>query len=185
MHRLGTHAAVIFLAVLGVLLTACDSDASEGTPSDEPTSEATREILTGGPALEAPPGTNVSSGGATVEMGIGTYCWTSLCVDKIGPITKGTLTVSRGARISVAVPSGTPPLREVNIQAFPAGNSQDVGNGETAWQPDFDRATELPSSRNGQAVEFGSDLAPGKYVLIAAMYFERGDVIYSAVLEVR
>jgi hypothetical protein len=118
-------------------------------------------------------------------MGIGSYCWTSLCIDKIGPITRGRLDVTRGGSVIVRVPASTPALRSVNVTAFPAGASQDVGNGETAWRPDFDRGVEPAHSLTGQNVEVQAQLDPGSYVLVVSMFFERGDVQYAVVLDVR
>jgi hypothetical protein len=118
-------------------------------------------------------------------MGTGTYCWTTMCVDKIGPITRARLDLQRGIRIVVAIPAGTPPLREASVSAFPAGASQAVGNGETAWQPEFDRATELAATRTGADLEVTVDLPPGSYVLVVGMFFNPGDVQYAVVLDVR
>jgi hypothetical protein len=118
-------------------------------------------------------------------MGIGTYCWGRVCVDKIGPITKGTLAVDRRDRVVVAVPPGTPPLREVSVTAFLAGQSQKLDNGDTAWQPDFAKSIELPTAELGQRVEFVADLQPGSYVVSVGMRFEPGDVQYSVVLDVK
>jgi hypothetical protein len=135
--------------------------------------------------MDTPPGTTVSAGGRTVEMGVGSYCWTAMCVDKVGPITKGSLPVSHGDRVVVAIPGGAPPLTNVNVIAFPAGRSSDLGNGETAWEPLFDRGSELPSTRRAATIEFSAGVAPGSYVLVAAMFFEGRDVQYGVVLEVR
>ena len=175
--------AMLFGAVaLGYVLTACDSDSGQDSPA---TVAATPEVTPASPASDAPPSTTASAGGRTVEMGIGTYCWTRICVDALGPITKGRLDVSRRDRVIVAVPAGTPPLREVNVTAFPAGASQDFGKGETAWQPDYDRSTDLISTRTGQTIEFTADLPPGSYVVSVGMFFEPGDVQYGVVLEVK
>lgn len=76
-------------------------------------------------------------------------------------------------------------MREVSVSAFPPGASQAVGNGETAWQPDFDRATELAATRTGAHLEVTVDLPPGSYVLVVGMFFNPGDVQYAVVLDVR
>jgi hypothetical protein len=170
----------LLLAVIG-LVVACDSKSGDGGATGEEAPVAT----TAAPQFDKPPDTTVSAGGRTVQMGIGTYCWTNMCVDKIGPITRASLMVSRGDRVVVAIPSGTTSLKDVNVTAFPAGASQDLGNGETAWQPLFDRSSELPSTRSAGAIEFAADLAAGSYVLSVGMFFDRGDVQYGVVLEVR
>jgi hypothetical protein len=172
---------LLYLVAVAIFIAGCGSDASPDTPA------ATEEVPAGGPAipLDEPPGTTASAGGRSVEMGIGTYCWTRMCVDKIGPVTKATLSLARGDRVTVAVPSGTPNLREVSVTAFPAGASSDLGNGETAWQPRFEAGSELTPSVSGNSVRFTANLSPGKYVLVAGMFFEAGDVQYAVVLEVR
>ena len=175
-------ATLLAAVALGYVLTACDSDSGQDSPA---TVAATPQVTPASPAADAPPSTTASAGGRTVEMGIGTYCWTQSCVDKIGPITKGRLDVNRRDRVRVAVPAGTPPLREVNVTAFPAGVSQDLGNGETAWQPDYDKSIELIPVRIGQGIEFAADLPPGSYVVSVGMFFEPGDVQYGVVLEVK
>ena len=146
--------------------------------------DATSEpISPAGPSNE-PPGTTASSGGAAVEMGIGTYCWGNVCVDKIGPVTRGALTMAAGDEIVVAVPPGAV-LNSVNVIAFPAGDSVALANGELAWQPDFDAFTALESERDGDEIRIAVGLAPGTYVVMVGMFFETGDVQYGVVLEVQ
>jgi hypothetical protein len=134
---------------------------------------------------DGPPDTTAFSGGTTVEMGVGTYCWTRLCVDKIGPITRDTLTIASGDEISVEVPDGTPSLREVSVIAFPAAEPQQLDNGETAWRPDYDNGVTLRSERDEDAVRIDGVLEPGTYVLTVGMFFDAGDVQYGVVLEVQ
>ncbi|HEU0072818.1 MAG TPA: hypothetical protein VFS30_02315 [Dehalococcoidia bacterium] len=133
---------------------------------------------------DGPPDTTASSGGMTVEMGVGTYCWTRLCVDKIGPITRDTLKVTPGDEISVEIPDGTPRLREVSVIAFPAAEPQQLDNGETAWRADYDNGVTLRWERDEDAVRIDGTLEPGTYVLTVGMFFEPGDVQYGVVLEV-
>ena len=145
---------------------------------------ATPEIIVIGPSGDSPPETTVSAGGETVGMGIGTYCWTTMCVDKIGPITRGTLVIASGDEVLVRIPDGAPALREVSIIAFPAAEPQALDNGETAWRPDYDIGVTLTSERDDEEIRIGATLAPGTYVLSVGMFFESGDVQYGVVLEV-
>jgi hypothetical protein len=117
-------------------------------------------------------------------MGVGTYCWTNLCVDKIGPITRDTLVIASGDEIGVKIPGGTPRLREVSVIAFPAAEPQQLDSGETAWRPDYDNRVSLRSERDEEAVRIDGTLPPGTYVLTVGMFFEPGDVQYGVVLEV-
>ena len=157
---------------------------SGGTPIVEPPVPTVETVpVTSG--SDEPPGTTASSDGAEVEMGVGTYCWTNLCVDKIGPITRGSLTVTSGADVRVVIPAGTPPLREVTVLAFPAANPQQLNDGSTAWQPDFDNSVSLLSERDEDEVRVDLVLEPGTYVLTVGMFFEAGDVQYGVLLEVQ
>lgn len=133
---------------------------------------------------DSPPDTTASSGGETVEMGVGTYCWINLCVDKIGPITRGALLIAPGDEVMVAIPDGTPPLREVSVIAFPAAEPQELEDGDTAWRPDYETGVTLVSERDEQELRIASTLEPGTYVLTVGMFFEPGDVQYGVVLEV-
>ena len=179
--------AVIVLAFLAMSCSD-DSDAESDDEVAAPT-QVLQEDTTPAPGLpdlttDAPPGTTASSGGAEVEMGIGTYCWTTLCVDKIGPITRGTLTIASGDEVVVQVPSSAPALNEVSAEAFPATNPQEVEGGETAWQPDFSHDGTLEPERDRDQILIVPELEPGTYVLVVGMYFETGDVQYGVVLEV-
>ena len=180
----GLAAAVLLpLFVLG-----CSDDDDNPDPGTPPTQSVTEgetpQVGAPGPAFEEPPGTTASSGGTSVEMGVGTYCWTTMCVDKIGPITRGTLTVASGDEVVIAVPDGAPPLNEVSVQAFPAANPEEFDNGETAWQPDFNFDGTLTSKRDRDEVRVEATLEPGTWVLVVGMFFESGDVQYGVVLEV-
>jgi hypothetical protein len=118
-------------------------------------------------------------------MGLGTYCWTTLCVDKIGPITRDTLVIASGDEVVVVIPDGTPPLQQVSVIAFPAAESQDLEDGETAWRPDFDNGATLTPVIDGDRVHIAAALEPGEYVLTVGMFFDPGDVQYGVVLDVQ
>ncbi len=157
-------------------------------PTLEPTPPAAPEAMSepispAGPTDE-PPATTASFDGAEVEMGIGTYCWSNVCVEKIGPVTRGALTIAGGDEIVVAVPLGAA-LNSVNAIAFPAGDSVALANGELARQPDFDAFTSLNSERDGDEIRIAVGLAPGTYVVMVGMFFETGNVQYGVVLEVQ
>lgn len=44
---------------------------------------------------------------------------------------------------------------------------------------------ELGTARDATSIEVEVNLAPGKYVLTVGMYFQRGDISYGVVLDVR
>src|SRR3989304_2718370 len=88
----------------------------------------------GGAPLPRPPAATASAGGKSVEMGVGSYCWQTACVDMIGHITHGTLSVARGARVSVAVPKGAGAVKEASVIALRAGGQPEkLDSGAEAW----------------------------------------------------
>jgi hypothetical protein len=173
---------VSFTALSLALLSACAGSDTGARADDAPGGGASPPA---GIPLADVPGTTATASGKTVEMGIGTYCWTQMCVDKIGPVSKGALDVSRGDLISVAIPQGAPPLREVHASAFAASSPTVSGGGEDVWSQPPTGGTDLSTATDATSVEVQVDLAPGKYVLSVGMFFERGDVAYGVVLNVR
>ena len=169
------------LAVLGLCLTlvlACTGASGEGE-----TDLDGREP----PQFERPPATTASSGGATAEMGIGTFCWTNACVDYIGPITKGSLRVTNGAEVTVAVPAGLM-LTEVHASLWPATGAQTINTGDTAWVPSQfpDDLPDLPATISGNEVRVRVSAPTGQHVLVVGMWFASGgDVQYSVVIDLQ
>jgi len=159
---------------------------TEATPEPLATSpgpDSTSEPISPAGSSNEPPVTTAAAGGQPVEMGIGTYCWGNLCVDKIGPVTRGTLQIESGEQVVVAVPGG-PALRTVNATAFPAGEPIAQSDGESVWQPDFNSSVMLNSAHDGEEVRIDGVLEPGTYVLTVGMFFDTGDVLYGVVIEV-
>jgi hypothetical protein len=176
-----------FLAC-AVILSACSDD--KGTPAATSTPEPIATQTGASPPFagipgDDPPSTTATAGGKTVEMGVGTHCWTNRCVDMIGPVTKGTLQVARGETVVVALPQGTPALTEVHASAFEATTPAITNPGEEVWSHPPTGGTELGTARDSTSIEVEVNLAPGKYVLTVGMYFERGDISYGVVLDVR
>jgi hypothetical protein len=193
--------AVLVAIALPLLVLGCDDDGDDdaidphtivtvvteggGTPVVvlEPTGPT---VVPSPPDLttDVPPGTTAAAGGSTVEMGVGTYCWTTMCVDKIGPITRDALSIASGDEVVVAVPDGVPVLNEVSVEAFPAANPQEFDNGDTAWRPDFNFDGTMAYELDQDGVRIPVSLEPGTYVLVVGMYFQSGDVQYGVVLHV-
>jgi hypothetical protein len=180
---------VVAIVLAPLLLLGCSEDESPDQAETTPTliveeETATPEANPPNPATDAPPGTTVTAGGITVEMGVGTYCWTTMCVDMIGPITRDTLNIASGDEVVVAVPEDARALNEVSVEAFPAANPQVLDNGGTAWQPDFDHDGTVAADWDEEEIRIAVPLDPGTYVLVVGMFFEAGDVQYGVVLEV-
>lgn len=145
---------------------------NSANPTSQPLPSATSVPISPAGPGDGPPISTASAGGMAVEMGIGTYCWSNLCVDKIGPVTRGTLEIASGDEIVVAVPAG-PALSTAKVTAFLAGESMDLGNGEMAWQLDFDASVPLTSQRVGDEVKIEGGLPAGTYVHLHRRYVFR------------
>ena len=155
-------------------------DGSSGAPGSGGTGSAPPM-----PDFEEPPVTTATANGETVETGIGTYCWTTMCVDKIGVPTKGSLTVSRGDIVTIEIPEDAPALREAGANVFEATEPQRLDDGSEIWPYPGAPGAEVASEVAGDTVEVVIDLEPGRYVLSVGMYFEAGDVIYGVLVDVQ
>ena len=178
--------AMTFAVLLVVLLIAACGGDSEDAPSP---ADPGQPVSTGGgpsDSLPRPPGTAASAGGRSVEMGVGSYCWRTACVDMIGPVTKGTLTVSAGARVRVAVPAAAGDLDEAQVSASPAtGQAMKLDSGEEVWGfAAVGASTDLTAKVDAGEVSFTADLAPGLYIVSVFLVFDAGDVSYGLVLRV-
>jgi hypothetical protein len=188
---------VVTVMALAMLVLGCSGEEADGAPDPTSTDAAGEIAPSAGPqdtatppplpdfSASEPPGTTGTAGGVTVAMGIGTYCWTNLCVDKIGPITRDALEIAPGDAVVVVIPDDAPPLNEMSVIAFPAVEPQELDNGETAWRPDYDNGVTLTPETAGSEVSIVADLEPGTYVLSVGMFFNPGDVQYGVVLVVR
>ena len=207
--------SMLAIACLGLiaaaLLVACGDDDPDGatappgdtgangaTATTEPaegTSTSTVEAGGGGtntppappsfPTSDEPPVTTASANGQSVEMSIGTYCWTRMCVDKIGVPTQAILTLAAGDTVSVAIPGGAPPLREASANAFEALTSMPLDGGGEIWPYPGAPGDDLDYAVTQDGVEVTVDLPPGRYVLAVGMFFESGDAIYGVLLDVQ
>lgn len=164
---------------------------SPGTVTGSPGGSQTPFPPSDVPLSDEPPASTATANGVSVETGIGTYCWTRMCVDKIGVPTKGTLTVSRGDIVTIAVPPGIPTLREAAANTWQAVGAQQLDDGSTIWPYPGSPGEPIAHGIAGNAVTVTVDLAPGTYVLAVSLYFEPvgtffngGDVVYGVLLEV-
>ncbi len=186
MVRLDLGRSLLGLAtLLAALAVACDGGGEgagalvTGSPSP---------ALSGGGtgAPSRPPQATATSGGTGVALGIGSYCWGSVCVDSVGVVVRPpALSVARGATVRVANPAPGVQIKDANVQAWPqTGQPLVSSGGEEAWQVQASK-TALPATASPAAVEFAADLPPGRYIVAIFLAFDRGDVTYGLVLEVR
>ena len=189
-----------------VLLAACGGNGDDGpdgettAPKASATSAPASNTVTPGtgaggpgtppappgfPTADEPPVTTATVNGQSVETGVGTYCWTRMCVDKIGVPTRGTLTVSAGDTVSVTIPNDAPPLREAGANVFEALDPMLLDDGSEIWPYPGALGEDVAYTVGGGSVDVTVDLMPGRHVLAVSMYFEAGDVVYGVLLEVQ
>jgi len=201
------------LAGAALLLGACTSDGDEttspesGDPSTPPASVATPVDGSPDPAgggiepanPESPPKGTLASGSGSVELGLGSYCWSppassgqpALCADAIGIITGvEDLTVEAGETLVIAGEAGTLPWPPMTIAQASLWLATDEPIDEEAefraWQPQDDVVTlETHEEIGGHSIVLPADLEPGTYVFTIQYTAgaDRGsDANYGAVL---
>lgn len=177
-------------AVTALLSLACGG--SDGGRDRTPVVQHTTVETPGIPSIPEPPRTIATAGTATVEPGIGSYCWPGetsagpgICIDKAGTVTNGTpLRVPAGESISVAHPLPGTPLVEVAVRVRPApADAESLEGGELLWPPGPDAATVTPA-RQGDAIVFSAPREPGTWLVELFLRFGDGDVTYGLLVDV-
>lgn len=170
--------AIVF-ALLVVLLVGCVGDSSPAVPSSSPTAS------TAAPLLSRPPAATAASGGiSAVPLGIGSYCWQSVCLDAAGPVTgPRELAVASAAPVHVNVPF---PMAAAAVSAIEApGRPQALANGDMVWNFPPVGGQPLPSLMVVGGIAFTAPAAAGSYVVIIFVQAPGGaDVSYGLLLEV-
>lgn len=208
--------AAILLAGAALILGACtntDEDVdgaatpvpevtapTTGTPEDAP-GPAGGGIEPANP--KAPPEGTLASGSGSVELGLGSYCWSppaasgqpALCADAIGVITAvDDLTVEPGETLTIAGEAGTlswPPMTIADATLYAALDEPvDSQPDFRAWQPQGtvshgEIVLETHEEIGEHSIVLPHNLEPGRYIL-AVNYTagpDRGsDAMYGAVL---
>jgi hypothetical protein len=173
------------------LAVACGDD---GSSPSEPTATSTAPAMAWTPDLEVerPPPLEVSSAYAAVEAGLGTYCWsgspgTSLCVDKIGPITNAEPLVVIDGRLEASL--GGEAVEEVSVTAQRVGGAdgperQELDDGTLAWSGGAPGVGLPAIAQSGGTDVDVSSLDPGRYVVSFFVRFARGgDASYGVLLD--
>ena len=158
---------------------------ADGSINDEPDDGGPAVVSDEPPAGTASSGTG-SSGAGTVDLGIGSYCWGRLCVDKIGHMTgKDALTLGSGETFLIGGPLTSISFEELMVQVWPLPN-EPIADGPDwiAWPggPTIDGGLEVAvSSPFGYTV----NLPPGRYLVsLFVRATGGGDASYGLMLEV-
>lgn len=210
--------AVALLAGASLLLAAC-ADTEDDNGADESTGTPVPEItapVTGTPAAspdpaggggiepanpDSPPEGTLASSGDSVELGLGSYCWSpptssgqpALCADAIGVITApDDLVVEPGETLTIAGEAGTlpwPPMMIANATLWLADGEPVMEEADfRAWHPQDDAVTLETHEEIGEhSIVLPDDLEAGTYVLTIQYTAgpDRGsDATYGAVLVV-
>jgi hypothetical protein len=188
----------LLLAMAFALLCASCADASgadtTGTPAppgpNAPTATPEVRIAPVGGVAKPPPA-SATSGGTTVPLGLGTYCWSEpgksgVCADAIGPVTATQpLTVARGATITVANPVAGSAVNGATLTAWSGLGSRPIQGTEQVWLLNGGTSATLAASSNATGLTFSADLPPGRYVIDIGLTYPQGGVSYGLLLDVR
>ncbi|MQA00989.1 MAG: hypothetical protein GEU80_17020 [Dehalococcoidia bacterium] len=193
------------LALITLVAAACSADAGSdtddggtstpgaavgqtATPAAEPTRDADDTSMPAGDVdTDRPPHLVLWDGTTPATLELGTYCWTSMCVDAIGVITTPEVyAVGEGAELRVdglEAPSPEPELPVTGISVTASvlpGEPVASDEGWQAWHPEGEPVTLL----EGANAPFTVDLEPGRYLISVVVTFDGGDALYGAVIEV-
>ena len=200
-------ALVFVIPSLALLALACTNDETQpqdATPPATLTATATVMATPGAPESEqpGPPDLEVAVGEATINAGIGTYCWAdgglAVCVDAVGVVTPSLALVGQGQPPLVARLPGLA-LSEATATAWRidegllcdpdqpgtiACGALRVESGLLVWPFGvLGEGRELPVRVDGDTVRVVSSLESGTYVVSLSLAFEgRGDVNYGVLL---
>jgi hypothetical protein len=148
---------------LCLILTACAGRNTPAGPGSEPPASATLELVA---TPEAPQGV-FTWNGDDVQAELGTHCWTTQCVDFIGPPTPTTFT---------AVPG------DLEIQLTGDGSSDSISVGHPPKEEFGPLVDEQHVPVENGRVQL--DLEPGQYVLVVFATWDQGDGVLTLGLEV-
>ncbi len=202
---LALFGTVVLIASLGF---ACGSD---GEASGEPTPtrisvelpDEENADISDGLSGSAPPALTVTVGEESIEAGLGSFCYGTLCADAIAPITPVDALSAEAGQLLATLASET--IAEVSVTAVPSSNlenqtictSPDGGTptgplcegGTTliAWTGTSDRGVALEPTADGATIDLDiSTLEQGTYVVVFFVRFEGGgDAAYGVLLDVQ
>lgn len=196
--------ALILTAVL-MVFGAC-SGGETSPPPVTPAQTATPEqpLATAAPAtatptadaarLDKPPAATARAGAASVDMGLGSYCWTSastgLCVDAVGIITgTAVLRVGRGEAVTIGGELAQTGFAVERARIRPVeGEPAYEGEDWLAWNPGRDWPGEwsvLGLDAGDEGLRLTAELPAGRYLVGLSLGFPQGDASYGLILDVQ
>jgi hypothetical protein len=156
------RARTVFL-VLCLLLAACAGRSSPAGPGSESPASATLELVA---TPEEPQGI-FTWDGEDVQAELGTHCWTTQCVDFIGPPTPTTFTEIPG---------------DLTIDLTGDGRADSISVGHPPEEEFGPLVDEEQVPVENDRVQF--DLEPGRYVLVIFATWDEGDGVLTLGLDV-
>lgn len=183
--------AIALLAASCADASGADTAATSTPPAPTaptPTPEVRIAPLGG---VAKPPPAAATSGAATLQLGLGTYCWSEpgksgVCADAIGPVTATQpLTVARGATITVTNPVAGSAINGALLTAWSGLGSRPIQGVEQVWLLNGGTSATLTASVTPAGLTFSADLPPGRYVIDIGLTYPQGGVSYGLLLDVR
>lgn len=193
----------------GVADDAAPSRAATAVPSDpSPVATQTPAPVVGLPPVLAtvvvappppadtagePPAGSASAGGASVALGLGSYCWTSpagpgLCADSVGVVTApGSLTVAAGGSVRLGGPLLAAAVDMSSATAWARPDAPIASGGDwAAWAPwgGSSGAVGATLALDLEGGALSAPAAPGRYLVSLSVSFPQGDALYGLLIEV-
>jgi hypothetical protein len=164
-----------FVVVLAGVSLGCGATPDSGDRDGSETSDR--------PGGSRPPQSTLSYGGETVSGALGTYCWESVCVDKIGiPVNEEALTVPAGSTLTFAYGGKKLDSLSVSADRIGRGNHLERIGRVSVLVPDEGskgyQEIRLQSNRSGNRARFAAELPAEKYVVSVFVRVPQGDALY-------
>ena len=171
------------LALVGGFLSGCAMSQGSGSKSGSGSPEKTEGSGPPGSAsAPRPPGSTLSYGGEAVSGELGTYCWVSGCVDKIGiPINEGALSVPAGSSMTFEYGGKNLDSLSATADRIGRGNHLEKIGQVSVLVPDEGskgQTIQLRSSRSGNRARIVADLPAGEYAVAVFVRVPQGDALY-------
>jgi hypothetical protein len=177
---------LVYLAAVlaGGFLSGCAASQGSGSKGGSGSPEKTEGSGPPGSAdAHRPPGSTLSYGGEAVSGELGTYCWVSGCVDKVGiPINEEALSVPAGS--SMTFEYGGKKLDSLSATADRIGRGnhlERIGRVSVLVSDEGSKGSQtvrLRSYRSGNRARIVADLAAGEYAVAVFVRVSQGDALY-------
>ncbi len=181
--------AFLSVALAGIVLAGCGTaPGSEGVddhrPSEKEVKASGSPEKSDGHELPEPPGSKLSYGGESVNGGLGSYCFKSVCADTFAvPVSEEVLTVPAGSTLTFTY--GGDKLDSLSVSAQRIGREDRLKRmaGGIFLVPEregeaFEKRVRLRTRRSENRARIDAELPAGEYAVEASARFPGGDAFY-------